>query len=108
MLLECIRAEHLGLVETRLRASHRDLPMLWLTGQVHYGSLGFAFVIVHGVEEDTLRRRAIRAEACEILERLGHPIELQPGRDVFWMDPVRPTSQHEAVEMLAKLQEYLE
>ena len=107
MLLECTRAEHLGLVETQLRVSHRDLPMLWLTGQVHYGSRGFAFIVVHGVEEDTLRRRAIRAEACELLERLGHQIELQPSRDVFNIDPVRPLSKHEAMKLLSELQRLL-
>ena len=82
--------------------------MLRLTGQVHYGYRGFAFIVIDGVEENTSRRRAIRAEACKLLEKLGHPVELQPGRDVFWVDPVRPTSQHEAVEMLAQLQDYLE
>jgi len=103
MIVQDTRAEHLGLVETQLRVSNGNLPMLCMTGQAHYSTPGFAFIVIHGVDEDTPRRRSIRAEACRLLEKLGHPVAVQPGRDVFHIEPVRPTSHHETMEMLAEL-----
>jgi len=108
MIVKDTRAEHLGLVETQLRALNGNLPMLWVTGQAHYATPGFAFIVIHGVDEDTPRRRSIRAEACRLLEKLGHPVAVQPGRDVFHIEPVRPTSRHEAVDMLTELSSLLE
>jgi len=98
-----LRALHLGWVETFLRCHNKDLPQLWLTGQSHYAPGGFAFVVVDGVEDDTPRRRAIRSEAAEMLVRLGHPVELQSRRDVYNIDPERPLSRHEEMQMLSAL-----
>jgi len=97
------RSEHLGWVETHLRTENPDLPKLWLTGQSHYSPGGFAFIVVDGVEDDKTRRRSIRADAVKLLQNLGHSVELQPSRDVYNIDPIRPRSQHEAIAMVSEL-----
>lgn len=101
------RPKHLGWIETRLRIDHPDLPRLRLSGQAHYTAAGFAFVDVFGVEDDNPLRRTIRSAATDLLRHLGHDVELERGRDVFSMDPIRPRSNHEAVDMLTSLQREL-
>jgi hypothetical protein len=99
------RFEHLGWVETFLRHKHPDLLHLRLSAPSHYGpSEAVAFVEVHGVDEDRDRRRTIRAQAGELLRRLGYRVELEPGRDVYDIRPNRPESAHEELHMLALLQ----
>lgn len=95
------RARDLGQVETLLRRRHSDLPHLRLVGQSHYASGGFAFIVVLGVDDDTSRRRAIRAEATELLHALGHAVHLDAGRDVYEVAPERPRSQHEELKFLS-------
>lgn len=108
MKSEDLRSEHLAWVELYLRSENDDLHELWLTGQSHFGSSGFAFIVVHGVENDHLRRRAIRESARRILECLEYDIELEPRRDVYNIDPSRPMTSHDAMLMLSKLDDYLE
>jgi hypothetical protein len=91
----------LGQVETLLRRKHSDLPHLRLVGQSHYVSGGFAFIVVFGVDEDTSRRRAIRAEATELLHALGYDVHLEAGHDVYELYPKRPRSKHEELKILA-------
>lgn len=98
------RSEHLGWIETALRAWHPDLPNLALSGQAHYGPPDcLAFVVVSGVDADQAQRRQIRAEANDLLGRLGYAVEIAPGRDVFDLEPVRPASSHEQLQMLRNL-----
>lgn len=99
------RIEHLGWIETFLRHKHPDLLQLRLSAQSHYGPPdAVAYILVYGIDEDPNRRRAIRAEAGELLRRLGYRVELEPRRDVYDLCPDRPTSAHEEVRMLAFLQ----
>jgi hypothetical protein len=102
--MDDFRPDHLGWVETWLRSRNEDLPNLRLYGQAHYTSSGFAFIVVFGVDHDRDRRRSIRSEASELLIRLGHAVELEQGRDIFILDPLRPRSAHEAISMLHALQ----
>lgn len=102
-----LRGRHLGWVEAYLRAENRDLLDLWLTGQCHYGSKGFAFIVVHGVDSDTPRRRALRSLACKLLEKLGHDVELKSRRDVYILDPERPRSNHEILDALSGLRKVI-
>jgi hypothetical protein len=95
------RSRNLGQVETYLRRKNINLPNLRLIGQSHYGSPGFAFIIVLGVDNDPCRRRAIRAEATELLHALGNDVHLEAGRDVYDVDPERPRSQHEELRFLS-------
>jgi len=98
------RHEHLGWVETALQAAHPDLPRLGISAQSHYGPPDrVAFVVVLGVDEDTVRRREIRGAASAMLRGLGYTVEIEPGRDVFDIDPVRPASAHERLRMLRDL-----
>lgn len=98
------RAEHLAWVETALRREHPDLPDLQLAAQSHYGPPDHvAFVVVHGVDADQGRRRQIRADAGDLLRRIGYRVALDPGRDVYDVDPIRPTSAHEELRMLKSL-----
>ncbi len=98
------RPEHLGWVETALQASHPDLPHLQISGQSHYGSPDrIAFVVVYGVEDDHTRRRHIRSEAGEMLRRLDYTVALEPGRDVYDLEPERPNSAHGRLRMLQHL-----
>ncbi|WP_139307540.1 hypothetical protein [Rhodovulum sp. ES.010] len=93
------RVEDLSLVQVEMQARHPDLD-LGFCAQCHYGPPNFAFLVVYGVDHDTPRRRAIRAEATGLLERLGHRVELQPGRDVYCLDPWAPEGAHERMKML--------
>ena len=78
------RAEHLAWVETALRRAHSGLPDLRLAAQSHYGPPDHvAFVVVHGVDADQKRRRQIRADAGDLLRRIGYRVALDPGRDVY-------------------------
>lgn len=97
------RPELLGLVETRLRADNPDLTNLWISAQSHYSSDGLAFIDVFGVDDDTPQRRAVRSEAGAHLGMLGCKVELEPGRDVYTIDPICPVSRHEAFAMLVEL-----
>ena len=60
-------------------------------------------VVVSGVDADQAQRRQIRAEANDLLGRLGYAVEIAPGRDVFDLEPVRPASSHEQLQMLRNL-----
>ena len=75
--------------------------------QAHYSASGFAFIVVFGVDDDAARRRAIRAEASEVLQALGHDVHLEAGRDVYELNPERPCSQHEELEILSAIQKRL-
>lgn len=95
------RPEHLGWVEVALRAANPDLPHLRISAQSHFGSPNhIAFIVVHGIGEDRERRREVRAEAGELLRRLGYRVALEPGRDVFEVTPLRPVSAHDELRML--------
>ena len=98
------RPKHLGWIETALRADNPDLPHLEISAQSHYGPPDHvAFIDVYGVDDDTMRRRQIRSQAGDQLRRLGYTVELEPGRDVFDIAPVRPASAHERLRMLGDL-----
>ena len=101
------RARDLGQVETYLRRKNIDLPYLRLVGQAHYSASGFAFIVVFGIDDDTSRRRAIRAEATELLQALGHDVHLEAGRDVYELDPERPRSKHDELKVLSDFQRRL-
>ncbi|WP_139300614.1 hypothetical protein [Wenxinia saemankumensis] len=98
------RAEHLGWIELALRAANPDLPGLSLAGLAHYGTSGdLAFVEVLGVADDRDRRRDLRAEASRLMERLGHRVELIPGRDVYDLKPIPPSAPDEVAHGLRDL-----
>lgn len=98
------RCAHLGWVETALQTAHPDLPHLRISGQSHYGSPdGIAFVDIYGVDSDRIRRRQIRADAGDMLRRLNYKVELEPGRDVYDLKPIRPESAHDRLRMLQHL-----
>ena len=78
----------LGRVEYDLKAANPDLEF-YLVGQAHYGEVGFAFIEVYGVNDQT-ERRHIRREAGERLERMGFPVELIDTKDVFHITPISP------------------
>lgn len=100
------RAEHLAWVETALRRDHPDLPYLRLAAQSHYGAPDHvAFVLVHGVDADQNRRRQIRADAGDLLRRIGYRVALDPGRDVYDLKSILPTSAHDELRMLQCLHE---
>lgn len=101
------RPELLGLVETKLRADNPDLTNLWISAQSHYSSDGLAFIEVFGVDDDAPRRRAVRSEASALLGMLGCKVELEPGRDVYNIDPIRPASRHAAIAMMAEFERLL-
>ena len=96
------RHEYLGLVEAVLRSENPDLEHLCLRGQVHYGDQDrMCFIEVWGCDEDTPRRRAIRAKAGEMLGLLGIVVKNE-GRDIFDIEPKRPKSSHEALRFIDK------
>ena len=100
------RAEHLAWVETALRRAHSGLPDLRLAAQSHYGPPDHvAFVVVHGVDADQKRRRQIRADAGDLLRRIGYRVALDPGRDVYDLRTILPTSAHDELRMLQCLRE---
>ncbi|MCB1313883.1 MAG: hypothetical protein KDK29_19255 [Sedimentitalea sp.] len=95
------RAEHLGWVEAALQAANPALSHFRISAQSHYGPPDrLAFVDVFGLEGDRTRRRQIRAEASDMLRRLGYVVELEPGRDIYDVTPLRPTSAHDQMRML--------
>ena len=98
------RYEHLGWVEAALQAAHPDFPRLRIWGQSHYGPRDrIAFILVYGVDDNRARRRRIRADASDMLRRLGYTVELEPGRDVYDLKPNRPDSAHDRFRMLQDL-----
>ncbi|MGR3454583.1 hypothetical protein [Pseudooceanicola sp.] len=98
------RPEHLGWIEVALRAGNPDLPHLRIAAQSHYGPPNrIAFVEIFGVDNDRTRRRQLRADAGNILRRLGYSVDLEIGRDVYDVAPVRPTSAHDRMRMLQRL-----
>lgn len=102
-----LRIEYLGLVETVLRSENPDLVNLRFIGQTHFGPQSrMCCVDVYGCDEDTPRRRGIRAKAGEMLGRLGIVVEME-GRDVFDIQPKRPSSAHEALKMIAKYRQLI-
>jgi hypothetical protein len=78
----------LGQVEYDLRALNPKLDF-YLVGQAHYGEVGFAFIEVYGIDDQTERRR-IRREAGERLEKMGFPVGLIDTKDVFNITPISP------------------
>lgn len=102
------RAAHLGWVEVALRDRNKNLANLRIEAQCHYGPrTSIAFIEVFGVDNDTARRRAIRKEAGEMLTSLGYDVSLEPGRDIFFVSPVRARSAHERLQMLTLMQKSL-
>lgn len=90
MQLQDTRPDRFGRPQTALRAANRYLPHLRVYAQAHVGpSHRIAFVVVHGVAENRDRRRRVRAEASDLLQRLGHTVELEPKRDVYDVAPRR-------------------
>lgn len=63
-----LRSYHLGLAGVCLREKNDDLPLLEIPGESRYGSSGFSLIVVHGVYDNTARRRALRAPAIELLK----------------------------------------
>lgn len=105
-MIEDHRADHLAWVEAALRRKYQDLPCLRIAAQAHYGPPdAIAFVLVYGLDDDRQRRREIRAEAGDVLRRLGYRVELEPGRDVYDISPDRPASRHEELLMLSRLRD---
>lgn len=101
MYMNDTRTEHLGWIEVALRATNPDLPNLRITAQSHYGPPNrIAFVVIFGIDGDRDRRRQIRAEACVFLQRLGYDVEMEPGRDIYDVAPIRPVSAHDEIRML--------
>ncbi len=95
------RPEHLGWTEQALRAANPDLPHLRISAQSHYSTLNrLAFVDIYGVDDDRIRRRQLRADASDLLRRLGYVVEIEPGRDVYDVTPIRPVSAHDEIRML--------
>ena len=95
------RREHLGCVEAAGQSAHPDLPDLQISAQSHYGSSNcVAFINVCGVEDDYIRRRQVRSEASEFMRQLGYRVEIEQGRDVYDLEPIRPASTHDRIHML--------
>lgn len=78
----------LGQVESEMKRSRPDIDF-FLVGQAHYGEPGFAFIEVHGVEDEDVRHR-IREEAGERLGDFGFPVDLIDGKDVFRITAIVP------------------
>lgn len=78
----------LGQVASEMKRARPDLD-LFLVGQAHYGEPGFAFIEVHGIEDQEVRHR-IREEAGERLGDLGFPVDLIEGKDVFRIAAIVP------------------
>ena len=70
-------------VECALQAANPDLDF-HLVAQAHYGQSGFAFIEVHGVEDQQNRRR-IRKEAGEQLKELEFSVDLIEGKDIYYI-----------------------
>lgn len=90
--------EHLGSVEQTLRATNPDLP--------HRGTVARQLTgaprIHRGVDSDRTCRRQFPADASDILRCLGYTVDLEPGRDVYDVRPVRPISAHDRMRMLQR------
>ena len=98
------RPEHLGWVEAALQTANPGLPELRISAQSHYRSRNcIAFVNIFGVDENTHLRRKLRADANALLKGLGYLVEIEPGRDIYDIEPNRPASAHERLRMLACL-----
>lgn len=94
------RPKHIGWIETALKAANADLSSLRIYAQSHFGPPDrVAFIVILGVDEDRERRRAIRSDAADLLRHLGYVVELEPGRDVYEVLPLRPKSAHERMQM---------
>ena len=101
MLMKDRRPAHLGWIEVALQVTNQDLPDLRISAQSHYGSYDrLAFIDVIGVDDDRQRRRQIRAEAGDMMGRLGYAVGIECGRDVYDLTPLRATSAHERMRML--------
>lgn len=99
-----LRPQYLGWIETSLRADNPDLRDLYISAQSHYDpDPGLAFIEVHGVRHDPERRRKLRLDASELLQRLGCRVLLEPGRDVYQVRTDRPASAHECFQVLRDL-----
>lgn len=79
----------LGQVEHDLKAENPAFDF-HLVGHAHYGSTGFAAIMVFGIEDQAARRR-IRKEAGERLTELGLPVDLVDTKDVFDIMPIPPS-----------------
>ncbi len=77
----------LGQVEDELRAASPHLNF-HLVGQAHYGETGFAFIEVHGIEDQSIRRQT-REKAHERLQELGFPVNLNASKDVYHVVAIR-------------------
>lgn len=95
------RPEHLGWVEVALQTANPGCPELRISAQSHHGSRDrIAFVDIFGVDDDTLLRRKLRADASALLMWLGYTVEIEPGLDIYDIEPIRPASAHERLRML--------
>lgn len=95
------RPEHLGWIETALRAANPDLPYLRISAQSHFGPHDrVAFVTVLGLGENRDRCHRLRMQACDLLGQLSYTVELEHGRDVYDLTPTRPKSAHQEIQML--------
>ena len=85
------RPDRFGRFQNALRATNCDLQHLRIYAQTNVGPLNrIALVVVHGGGEDRDRRRRVRAEANDLLQRLGYTVELEPKRNVYDVAPRRP------------------
>ena len=99
--MEDLREEHLGWVEVALQVKYSDSPFLKISGQSHFGpSNRIAFIDVFGMSHDRELRRKVRADASDLMRRLGYVVEIEPGRDVYDLTPFRASSAHERMTML--------
>jgi hypothetical protein len=98
------RCEHIGWVEIALQTANPDIPYLQILGQSNYGPPDrIAFIQVYGLDYDRTRRRQLRSKAEELLRELGYAVKLEAGRDVYDLEPIRPSSAHEQLLMLESL-----
>lgn len=95
------RPEHLGRIETGLRAASPNLPILRISAQSLVCPLERrALVAVYWLGEARNRRQRIRNYAHELLRRHGYTVKPKHGRDVYDVVPSRPKSAHDTVRML--------
>lgn len=78
----------LGQVEDELRKASPHLSF-HLVGQAHYGATDFAFIEVHGIEEQSTRRR-MQEKARERLQALGFSVNLNHSKDVYHIRAIQP------------------
>jgi hypothetical protein len=77
----------LGQVEDELRKASPHLNF-HLVGQAHYGESDFAFIEVHGIEDQSIKRQT-REKAHERLQELGFPVNLDDSKDVYHIVAIR-------------------